>query len=447
MEFWLLISVLALLGILTILVVLIILRKGKDPFVDLIPRLDAIEKNQSRIEIAVKDEISQNRQESGKRAKGDRDELAGTLKIFNENLVRQMADNSKHQKGQLDTFSKQLTDLTKTNENRMTHMTDTLEKKLKDLQEDNAKKLNEMRQTVDEKLQTTLEKRLGESFKEVSDRLKAVHEGLGEMKTLASGVGDLKSLLTNVKSRGTWGEKQLEAILEEYLTPGQYEKNVAIKTRSNERVEFAIKLPGRKDSGEEPVYLPIDSKFPQEDYQRLQDAQSQADPIKAEEAGKALEMRLKQEARTIRDKYISPPRSTDFGILFLPTESLYAEVLRRPGLTDSIQRDYRVIVSGPTTFMALLTALQMGFRTLVVEKKSAEIWKLLGAIKMDFGRFGEVLSKTHEKIMQAGDQIEKATKRTDQIRKKLDKVEDLPAEEAPKYLEPMSDETDFEKIS
>ena len=300
----------------------------------------------------------------------------------------------------------------------------TLYERLTEIQTDTAKKLEEMRQTVDEKLHATLEQRLGESFKQVSDRLEQVHRGLGEMQTLASGVGDLNRVLTNVKVRGTWGEVQLGALLEQVLTPDQYAKNVCTVPNSRDLVEFAIKLPGKEDG--HPVWLPVDAKFPVEDYQRLMDAQDKADVEQMDQAAKALENRIKQEAKTIRDKYIEPPHTTDFGILFLPTEGLYAEVLRRPGLADFIQREYRVIVSGPTSFAALLNSLQMGFRTLAIEHRSSEIWTLLGEVKTEFGKFGDVIDATQKKLEDASKHFEKVGLRTRAINRKLKGVEALP---------------------
>jgi len=300
----------------------------------------------------------------------------------------------------------------------------TLYERLTEIQTDTARKLEEMRKTVDEKLHATLEQRLGESFKQVSDRLEQVHRGLGEMQTLASGVGDLKRVLTNVKIRGTWGEVQLGALLEQVLTPDQYAKNVCTVPNSRDLVEFAIKLPGKADGI--PVWLPVDAKFPVEDYQRLMDAQDKADIEQMEIAAKALENRIKQEAKTIRDKYIEPPHTTDFGILFLPTEGLYAEVLRRPGLADFIQREYRVIVSGPTSFAALLNSLQMGFRTLAIEHRSSEIWTLLGEVKTEFGKFGDVIDATQKKLEDASKHFEKVGLRTRAINRKLKGVEALP---------------------
>jgi DNA recombination protein RmuC len=289
-----------------------------------------------------------------------------------------------------------------------------------------------MRKTVDEKLQATLEKRLGESFKQVSERLEAVHKGLGEMQTLAAGVGDLKRVLTNVKTRGTWGEVQLAALLEQTLTVDQYQKNVATVPGSNDIVEFAIKLPGN-ESGT-PVWLPIDSKFPVEDYERLLGAQERADFAGVDEAVKAIDNRLKLEAKTIREKYISPPHTTDFAILFLPTEGLYAEALRRPGLADFLQREYRVSIAGPTTLSALLNSLQMGFRTLAIEKRSSEVWELLSAVKTEFGKFGDVLARTKAQLETVTKSIGQAEVRSRQMTRKLKEVEALPVPDAIKLL-------------
>jgi DNA recombination protein RmuC len=320
--------------------------------------------------------------------------------------------------------SDQLDRLTKANEKKLDEMRATLEAKLKELQTGNEAKLEQMRRTVDEKLHETLEKRLGESFKLVSERLEAVHQGLGDMKNLAAGVGDLKKVLTNVKTRGTWGEVQLENLLEQMLTTEQYAKNVATKPGSGERVEFAIRLPGRADD-DQPVWLPIDAKFPREDYERLLEAQDRADAVAAEAAAKELENRIRNEAKTIRDKYIEPPHTTDFGLLFLPTEGLYAEVLRRPGLTDLLQREYRVTVAGPTTLTAILNSLQMGFRTLAIEKRSSEVWQVLGAVKNEFGKFGDLLAKTKEQLDTVSNTLGKAETKTRTIERKLRNVEQL----------------------
>ncbi|SAK55842.1 DNA recombination protein RmuC [Caballeronia arationis] len=334
-----------------------------------------------------------------------------------------------------DTLALQLAQLSETNDRRLTEVRATLEARLKDIEANNAAKLDEMRRTVDEKLHATLEQRLGESFKLVSERLEQVHRGLGEMQTLAAGVGDLKKVLTNVKTRGTWGEVQLESLLEQVLTPDQYAKNVATIPKSSERVEFAIRLPGRHDtpgtagSVATPVWLPIDAKFPREDYERLIDAQERADPVAVEEASRALEGRVRAEAKTIAEKYVAPPHTTDFALLFLPTEGLYAEILRRPGLTDMLQREYRVSVAGPTTLTALLNSLQMGFRTLAIEKRSSEVWQVLGAVKTEFRKFGDVLANTRRQLETVTRSIEAAETRTRQMNKKLRDVEALPGEQ------------------
>ncbi|WP_345811199.1 DNA recombination protein RmuC [Paraburkholderia sp. PREW-6R] len=331
-----------------------------------------------------------------------------------------------------DTLTLQLGQLTEANDRRFAEVRATIEQRLKDIEANNSTKLEEMRRTVDEKLHATLEQRLGESFKLVSDRLEQVHRGLGEMQTLAAGVGDLKKVLTNVKTRGTWGEVQLEALLEQILTADQYAKNVATVPKSAERVEFAIRLPGRAEQGSAatPVWLPVDAKFPREDYERLIDAQERADPVAVEEASRALEARIRAEARTIAEKYVSPPHTTDFALLFLPTEGLYAEVLRRPGLTDLLQRDYRVTIAGPTTLTALLNSLQMGFRTLAIEKRSSEVWQVLGAVKTEFGKFGDVLAKTKAQLETVTRSIEAAETRTRVMNRRLRDVEALPGDEA-----------------
>jgi DNA recombination protein RmuC len=286
-----------------------------------------------------------------------------------------------------------------------------------------------MRATVDEKLQGTLEKRLGESFKQVSERLEQVYKGLGEMQSLAAGVGDLKKVLTNVKTRGTWGEVQLGAMLEQVLTPDQYAANVAVK-EGGERVEFAIKLPGRGEDEKEVVWLPVDAKFPVEDYQRLMDAQEKADAESAEGAAKQLETRIKQCAGDICSKYLNPPKTTDFGILFLPTEGLFAEVIRRTGLVEFVQRECRVVIAGPTTLWALLNSLQMGFRTLAIQQRSSEVWNLLSAVKTEWTKYGDVLTKVQKKIHEASETIEQAQTRTRAIGRKLKDVQELPVAEA-----------------
>ncbi len=332
-----------------------------------------------------------------------------------------------------DQITTQLNHLTRGNTEGMETLRQTLESKLSAIQADNGHKLEQMRLTVDEKLHNTLEQRLGESFRQVSDRLEQVHKGLGEMQTLASGVGDLKRVLTNVKVRGTWGEVQLGHLLDQVLAPEQYGKNVQTRPKSNERVEFAIRLPGREVT-DSVVWLPIDAKFPLEDYQSLLDAQEAGDVVRQEAAAKALESRIREEAKSIRDKYIEPPHTTDFGLLFLPIEGLYAEVIRRPGLCDFLQRECRVTVTGPTTLTAILNSLQMGFRTLAIQKRSSEVWQVLGAVKTEFGKFGDVLAKTKKKLDEARNTIDDAEVRTRAIDRKLKQVESLSVEQADSVL-------------
>ena len=369
------------------------------------------------------------RDESARQTGALRQELNAALKGFNDSVLQQMTGLGGLQRQHLDGFSTQVNRLTESNEKKLDDLRTTVETKLTQIQDNNATKLEEMRMTVDEKLQKTLERRLGESFQIVSDRLELVHKGLGEMQTLASGVGDLKKVLTNIKVRGTWGEMQLGNLLEQILTPDQYAQNVAIKPETAERVEFAIRLPGRDEMDGDVVWLPIDAKFPKEDYERLVDASERGDPGAVEEAGRQLETRVKQEAKDIRDKYLDPPHTTDFGIMYLSTEGLFAEVLRRPGLVASLQHDFRVNVTGPTTLAALLNSLQMGFRTLAIQKRSSEVWRLLGAVKTEFGKFGDVIEKVQKKIQEASDQIEKTRTRSRAIERKLRNVEELPAGE------------------
>ena len=381
-------------------------------------------------------------------ARGGRQELIQTLGTFQQSLVQQSAEATRTQNSQMDAFAQQLSllqktlsdtlslqvqQLSETNARRLTEMRGTLETQLAQLQLNNAAKLDEMRQTVDEKLQTTLQARLGESFKQVADRLEQVHKGLGEMNTLAQGVGDLKHLLTNVKTRGMFGEAQLASLLEQVLTPEQYGAQVAVRPGDKNRVDFAIRLPGRSENGE-PVWLPIDAKFPNEDYERLLEAQGRADPVQAELCAKALENRIKLEAKSISEKYIEPPHTTDFAILFLPTEGLYAEVLRRPGLMETLQRDHRVTLAGPTNLMAMLNALQMGFRTLALEKRSSEVWQVLGAVKTEFGKFGEVLAKVKEQTQTVLNTLDKAQTRSNVMHRALRQVDALPEPEAQALL-------------
>jgi DNA recombination protein RmuC len=409
-----------------------------------------------RIETAVKTEISVNRVEASTTNRDAREELTRSLHLFGEQLSSSMKENAARQKEQLEVFSASLTNFNTTQKEnffallnkqaeqntatsqRLDQLRETLEKKLADLQSGNEKKLDEMRATVDEKLQKTLESRLGESFKLVSERLEAVHKGLGDMQQLATGVGDLKRVLSNVKSRGIIGEYQLESILDQILTPEQYGKNVKTKDGSNALVEFAIKLPGRGDNGKV-LWLPIDSKFPKEDFELLMDAYDKADPDLVEEFRNSFVKGIRKSAFDISSKYIDPPNTTDFAILFLPFESLYAEVLRTPGLFESLQRDYKIIITGPTTLSALLNSFQMGFRTLAIEKRSSEVWQLLGAVKTEFGNFGGILEKTQKKLQEASNVIEQAGVRSRAIEKKLRNVQELPKDESAGMLDDIMD--------
>ena len=334
-----------------------------------------------------------------------------------------------------DSLTAQLRQLTEEHERRQAEMRAAVEQRLAALQEGNERKLEQMRATVDEKLHATLEQRLGESFKHVADRLEQVHKGLGEMQSLARDVGSLSRVLGNVKTRGLFGEVQLAALIEQVFTPEQYALNVATVPGSNERVEFALRLPGQRADGV-PLWLPIDAKFPREDYERLLDAHERADAGGVETAAKAIEQRLRLEARSIRDKYVSPPHTTDFALLFVPAEGLYAEALRRPGLVESLQREYKVIVAGPTTLLALLNSLQMGFRTLALEKRSAEVWEVLGAVKTEFAKFGEVLAKTRKKLEEATHTIDAAQTRTNVMTRRLKSVEALPEARVLELLPP-----------
>jgi DNA recombination protein RmuC len=422
------VSGITILLVLAALILLIVLVRRNPLFVVTILKNDlaALAGKQERLENIIKDEVALNRKETADGARQARQEFNAALQSSTESLQQRMMENIRMQKDQLDSFSRQLMAMTKLNEGKFEAMRQTMENQLRTMQADNSKKLEQIRVTVDEKLQTTLEKRLGESFRLVSERLEQVYKGLGEMRTLATGVGDLKKVLTNVKTRGIWGEIRLSHILEQILTPDQFEVNVATKKNSNDRVEFAVKLPGQNSDKDQTVWMPIDSKFPQEDYHRLLDAQEVADKEQAEKSVKSLEMRIKTEARNIKEKYLDPPHTTDFGIMFLPVEGMYAEVLRRPGLCDTLQRDYRIIVTGPTTLAALLNSLQMGFRTLAIEKRSSEVWQLLGVVKGEFGKFGDVLAKTKKKLKEASSTIGRAEVRTRAIERKLRDVQDIP---------------------
>lgn len=407
-----------------------------------------VQQGSERLERELRHEIQQSSQ-------GARQELGQTLATFQQTLTQQGAEATRTQNTQIDAFGQQLALMQKTvadtlhtqlssmgdttarrlnelsdaNTRNMTAMRDALNQQLAQLQATNATKLDEMRATVDEKLQSTLQARLGESFKQVADRLEQVHKGLGEMQTLAQGVGDLKHLLTNVKTRGIFGEAQLASLLEQVFTPDQFAAQVATRPGSKNVVDFAVRLPGKLDSGA-PLWLPIDAKFPNEDYERLLDAQGNADVAGADAAGKALETRIRLEARSIADKYLEPPHTTDFAILFLPTEGLYAEVLRRPGLMESLQRDHRVTLAGPTTLLAMLSSLQMGFRTLALEKRSSEVWQVLGAVKTEFEKFGNVLAKVKSQTQTVLNTLDSAETRSRAMGRALKKVEALPEGQA-----------------
>ena len=402
-----------------------------------------------RLERELRREIS----ESGRDA---RTELTQTIATFQAALLRQGAETTRTQNSQIDAFGQQLSLLQKTladtmtlqlqalgesNARRLGEMRSTLEAQLAMLQQSNAAKLDEMRHTVDEKLQSTLAARLGESFRHVAERLEQVHKGLGEMQVLAQGVGDLQRVLTNVKSRGVFGEVQLQALLEQVLTPEQYARQVETRPGSNQRVDFAIRLPGRSTDGSV-VWLPVDAKFPRDDYERLLDAQDRADGPEAEAAARALEARIRAEAKSICECYLCPPHTTDFAILFVPVESLYAEVLRRPGLIDALQREYRVTLAGPTTLLAMLNSLHMGFRTLALEQQASEVWKVLGAVKTEFERYGGWVEKVRDQVRKAADTLDTAQTRTNQMRRALKGVEALPQAQAGALLPPA--ETDGE---
>ena len=345
-----------------------------------------------------------------------------------------MGELGQSQEKRLDTVSQSIKELTETNVQRLEKVRATLDERIEKLQDSNEKKLDQMRATVDEKLQTTLEKRLTESFKLVTESLEAVQKGLGEMQNLATGVGDLKKVLSNVKTRGTFGEVQLANILEEILTPDQYAANVQLKEDSRELVEFAIRLPGPSDDPDSVVWLPIDAKFPQEDYIRVLDASEAGDREGVEAATNALIKALQNSAKDIQEKYINPPISTDFAIMFLPTEGLYAEVLRKAGQVEELQRKFRVIIAGPTTLAALLSSLRMGFRTLAIEKRSSEVWKILAAVKTEFGKFGDVLSRVKKQLQTASNTIDQTSVRTRAMERQLRSVEELPTAESQNLL-------------
>jgi DNA recombination protein RmuC len=419
MPDWILPALLALNLLLLLAILYAVARPRSDPAAERTPL--QIE----RLERELRDEL-------GRQGQGTRADL-GT---FQQMLLAQTGDVAR-------TLIEQLRLLSEANERRLNDVRLAVDMRLAALQEGNEKKLDQMRATVDEKLQATLEQRLGESFKQVADRLEQVHKGLGEMQALARDVGALNRVLTNVKTRGVFGEVQLAGLLEQVFTPEQYATHVATVPGSNDRVEFAIRLPGQSGGPGEgsPLWLPIDAKFPREDYDRLLDAHERADPAAMELSAKAIENRLRLEARSIRDKYVSPPHTTDFAILFLPTEGLYAEALRRPGLAESLQRECKVMLAGPTTLLALLNSLQMGFRTLALERRSAEVWEVLGAVKTEFGKFGDVLAKTRKKLLEATHTIDDAEVRTRAMARQLRTVEAMPDAQSARLLPGLSSET------
>lgn len=374
---------------------------GSDP--ELLTRLVGLAEAQERSERTLREDLA--------RARGESGQAAEQLRLAVERRLDAIAEGQ---------------------ERRGEVLRAAVDSRLEAIRSDTGAKLDQIRQGVEERLTGMLEQRLGQSFAQVAERLEQVHRGLGEMQALAQGVGDLRRVLSNVKTRGTWGEVQLGALLEQLLAPAQFARDVAIKPNSQERVEYAIRLPGR--DGEQEVWLPIDAKFPQEDYLRLVEAADHADPVAVEAAAKALAERLTGMARTIKDTYIHPPHSTDFAIMYLPTEGLYAEALRRPGLVESLQREHRVVVAGPTTLAALVNSLQMGFRTLAIQKRASEVWQVLAAVKGEFGKFGEVLDKLHKKLSEAAGTVEDATHRSRQMEKRLRKVEALPGAEAEAIL-------------
>ncbi len=458
---WISFALLALLVLVVLLTLWIALRRtDAAPVKALNDELQAaVRADVQQLERSLRDEVARS-------AGNTRSELAQTLATFQQTLLAQQGDVARTQNEQIDSFRTQLAStqqhqadtlgrsgeqqalslkrfsdtlidqlraLSQSNDQRMAEVRTTVEQKLTAIQQDNEKKLEQVRQTVDEKLHATLEQRLGESFKQVADRLDQVHRGLGEMQGLAKDVGSLSRVLNNVKTRGNFGEVQLAALLEEVFTADQFGRNVETIPGSNQRVDFALRLPGRRDDGV-PLWLPIDAKFPREDYERLLDAQERADPIAAEIAAKAIEMRLRAEARTIREKYIAAPHTADFGILFVPTEGLYAEALRRPGLVEALQREHKIMLAGPTTLLATLNSLQMGFRTLALEKRSAEVWEVLGAVKTEFAKFGQVLAKTKKKLDEAANTIDEAQTRTNVMTRKLKSVEALSDDRSQRLL-------------
>jgi len=443
------------LGLVNLALIVFVLRRRISVDSDgLRPQFESLLAETRRVESSLRDEFGRQREEGDGRLSRLRQELndgAGQTRAetrqgftdFQSAVRTAMLDASNAQGKQLTAFSERLDKLSQTLSAELDKIRQSVQTKLAESQANNEQKLEQMRATVDEKLQSTLNSRLGEHFRNVSERLESVHKGLGEMQAMATSVGDLKRVLTNVKVRGTWGEVQLGALLEQVLTADQFLANVTCRPGSMERVEYAIRLPGR-DNGDQPVWLPIDAKFPQEDYQRLIEASEKGDADAVAEAGKALEVRLRAQAKDIHDKYIVPPHTTDFAILFLPSEGLYAEALRRPGLTEALQHDCRIVLAGPTTLAALLNSLQMGFRTLAIQQRSSEVWKVLAAVKSEFGKFGDVLTKVKKKLEEASNQIEESQRRTRVIDRKLREVEVLPSQNGAVAAESLLIEEDEE---
>ena len=429
-------------GVLLTALAFLIARRRSGVDEELVRRLEDLAHAQEREEKALRDEFSRSREETAVASKAQREELSGALQRLNETTVKSISDVGAMLKTPIENVVGQTGKMSESNEQRLEALRSIVDTRLKQLQEDNSRQLDRMRVTVDEKLQGTLEKRLGESFKLVSERLEQVHQGLGAMQQLASDVGGLQRVLTNVKTRGGWGEVQLGALLEQVLTPDQFERNVRTRDDSGETVEFAIRLPG--DGNGDAVWLPIDAKFPVEDYQRLIAAQESADLPATELATRQLETQLRKSAKDICSRYINPPKTTDFALMFLPTEGLYAEAIRRVGLVEQVQRDCRVVITGPTTLAALLNSLQMGFRTLSIQQRSSEVWNLLAAVKTEFGKFGEALTKVKDKLDQASSDMDKVATRSRVITKKLRDVEELPTNPEPLLPELLSTSGDEE---
>ena len=422
----------AILLVINLIVTLVLLKRGVG---DSRSREQAEAEDRAETARLLREELRAAREEASAQASELRQEVSRTHQASNETLVKTIAQIGESQTTKFQAFTVQLKSLTDSNQTGLKHLQETVDGRLQELRSSNERKLDQMREVVDEKLQSTLEKRLGESFKLVGDRLEAVQKGLGEMRSLASGVGDLKKVLTNVKTRGTWGEVQLGALLEQILTPDQFDRNVKPHPDSRDVVEFAIRLPGSSNEPEQCVWLPIDSKFPQEDYLRLVEASDNGDAPAVQQAHGALVRSIQDSAKDVSAKYLNPPFTPDFAILFLPTEGLYSEVLRHPGLVERLQLDHRIVVAGPTTLAAVLSSLRIGFRTLAIEQRSSEVWKVLGAVKTEFSKFGDVLDKVKRQLETAGRTLDETGRRSRVMERKLRSVEELPAGTATGLLE------------